>query len=396
MTHHYPTLFDTPVDRNGTDSLKWSKYAGRRSATGEAIIPMWVADMDFAAPPEVITALQDRVAHGVFGYGHTTPEFLGALTSALQRDYGWSIRPDWIVPLAGLVSGLNIAARSIGEPGDAIVTSTPVYPALFTSAAHMARECICVPLDETHHWSWDMAAVEAAHTSRTKGLMLCHPHNPIGRVWSETELKGIAAYAEKHDLVVVSDEIHCDLILEPGLRHRPFAMLSPDIANRTITVMAPSKTYNIPGLGIAFAIIPNDSLRRRFQAAMAGITPHPNILGVVATTAAYQQGLPWRTALLDYLRSNRDLVMALDGVNGLKVIKPEATYLAWIDCRATGIDQPQAFFESAGVGLSDGNDFGRKGFVRLNFGCARATLQTALARMVAALGGDNPAHQGTP
>lgn len=385
MTHNHPALFDTPIDRNGTDSLKWSKYAGQHAASGTDILPLWVADMDFAAPPDVIAALQQRVAHGVFGYGHTTPAFIDAITSAMQRDYGWAVEADWIVPLPGLVSGLNIAARSIGEPGDAIITSTPVYPALFTSAAHMERKCIRVPLDESHNWTWNMKAVEAAHTPRTRGLMLCHPHNPIGRVWTGQELAGIAAYAEQHDLVVVSDEIHCDLILEPGLRHRPFAMLSPAMARRTITIMAPSKTYNIPGLGVAFAIIPDDSLRRRFHAAMAGITPHPNILGMVATTAAYRDGLPWRSALLDYLRQNRELVMGLDGKFGLKVIKPEATYLAWIDCRESGIDNPQAFFEAAGVGLSEGSDFGGQGFVRLNFGCPRAVLETALERMLTAL-----------
>lgn len=378
MTPDYTALFDTPPNRHGSDSLKWSKYSGRQTAEGKEILPLWVADMDFAAPPEVIDALQRRISHGVFGYGHTTPEFLSAVTGAMQRDYGWQIQPEWIVPLAGLVSGLNVAARSIGESGDAIVTCTPVYPALFTAPGHMERNAIRIPLDESRHWTWNMAAVEAAHTPRTRGLMLCHPHNPIGRVWTDAELRDIAAYAEKHDLVVVSDEIHCDLILEPGLRHRPFAMLSPEIAKRTITLMAPSKTYNIPGLGVAFAVIPNDTLRRRFHAAMAGITPHPNILGMAATTAAYQHGVPWRTALLDYLRENRDLVMTLDGINGLHIIKPQATYLAWIDCRGSGIENPHAFFEAAGTGLSDGGDFGAPGFLRLNFGCPRSTLRRAV------------------
>lgn len=376
-----PYDFDTPIDRRGTDSIKWAKYAGRKSVSGEDIIPMWVADMDFAAPPEVIEALQKRIAHGVFGYGHTTPEFTGAIIMAMQRDYGWAVQPEWIVPLSGLVSGLNIAARSIGERGDAIVTATPVYPALFTAPVHMERECVRVPLDETRNWTWDMAAVEAAHTPKTKGLFLCHPHNPIGRVWSDEELKGIAAYAEKHDLVVVSDEIHCELILEPGLKHRPFAMLSPEIANRTITVMAPSKTYNIPGLGAAFAIIPNATLRRKYQSAMAGIAPHLNILGMAATIAAYEHGAPWRAALLDYLRKNRDLVMTLDGLKGMKVIKPEATYLAWMDCRQMTMENSLAFFEEAGIGLSAGTDFGLKGFLRLNFGCTAAQLKESIRKL---------------
>lgn len=377
----YLALFDTPVDRRGTDSIKWAKYAGHTGANGREILPMWVADMDFQAPPPVIEALQARIAHGVFGYGHTTRAFLDAVMAALLRDFGWTVQPEWIVPLAGLVSGLNIAARTIGEPGDAIVTATPVYPALFTAPQHMERRSITVPLHEADNWRWDMAALEAAHTDRTRGLFLCHPHNPIGRVWSPAELDEIAAYAERHDLIVVSDEIHCDLVLEPGLSHCPFALRSAALARRTITLMAPSKTYNIPGLGCAFAVIPNPNLRRRFEHAMAGISPHTNILGLLAATVAYEQGRPWRTALLDYLRGNRDRVMTLDGVGGLRVVKPEATYLAWLDCRTLDTDNPAAFFESAGVGLSDSRDFGLPGFLRLNFGCSRATLEEAIQRI---------------
>lgn len=381
LIRQYRAAFDLPHDRRGSDSIKWAKYAGRTTAEGEAILPLWVADMDFAAPPEVTGALAARVAHGVFGYGHTLPAWTEALMAALLRDYGWVVQPNWLVPLGGMVSGLNIAARAIGTPGDAIVTATPVYPHLFTAPGHMEREAVTVPLREDDNWSWDMDAVRAAHTPRTRGLFLCHPHNPIGRVWTARELDAIARYAEDADLVVVSDEIHCDLILEPGLRHRPFACHSAEMAARTITLMAPSKTYNIPGLGSAFAVIPNPALRRRFERAMAGICAHPNILGQVAAIAAYAEGLPWRTALLDYLRDNREQVMTLDGVGGLRVVKPEATYLAWLDCHDLDTDDPHALCESLGVGLSDGADFGRPGFLRLNFGCTRATLDAALGRL---------------
>lgn len=386
MHHHdlirqYKAAFDLPIDRRGSDSIKWAKYAGRHNDRGEEILPMWVADMDFAAPPEVTGALATRVAHGVFGYGHTLPEYLEAICAALLRDYDWRVEPSWIVPMGGLVSGLNIAARSIGERGDAIVTATPVYPALYTAPRHMEREVITIPLREAEHWRWDLDALAAAHTPRTRGLFLCHPHNPIGRVWSPRELEGIARHAAAHDLVVVSDEIHCELVLEPGLKHRPFALHSAEMAARTITLMAPSKTYNIPGLGSALAVISNPKLRRAFERAAAGICPHPNILGQVAAIAAYRDGLPWRTALLDYLRENRDLVMTLDGVGGLQVVKPEATYLAWLDCRALDTDDPLALFESLGVGLSDSRDFGRPGWLRLNFGCPRATLEEALRRI---------------
>ncbi|HET8731375.1 MAG TPA: PatB family C-S lyase [Moraxellaceae bacterium] len=377
----YKAAFDLPVDRRGSDSIKWARYAGRHNSRGEAILPLWVADMDFAAPPEVIGALATRLANGVFGYGYTLPAWTEALMAALLRDYDWVVQPDWLVPMGGLVSGLNIAARSIGEPGDAIVTATPVYPALFTAQGNMDRQAVRVPLSEADNWGWDMEAVAAAHTPRTRGLFLCHPHNPIGRVWSSKELDRIARHAEAHDLVVVSDEIHCDLILEPGRRHVPFARHSPEMAARTITLMAPSKTYNIPGLGSAFAVIPNSNLRRRFERAMAGICAHPNILGQVAAIAAYSEGVPWRTALLEYLRENRDLVMTLDGVGGLYLVKPQATYLAWLDCRGLDTTDPHALFEDLGVGLSDGADFGRPGFLRLNFGCPRATLEEAVRRI---------------
>ena len=370
--------FDAVIDRRGSDSLKWQKYAGRD------VIPMWVADMDFAAPPPVLAALQARLAHGVFGYG-APPEFATVIADALLRDYGWAVRPEWVTPLPGLVCGLNVAARAIGEAGDALVTAIPVYPHLFASAVNQGKESLKIALDEQNYWSWDMAELAAITTPRTRGLMLCHPHNPLGMCWRDDELQGIADHAERHDLIVVSDEIHCDLILEPGLRHKPFAMTSPMAAARSITLMAPSKTYNIPGLGAAFAVISSDSLRRRFQAAMAGIVPHVNILGLAATVAAYRDCVDWRSALLDYLRGNRDRVMSLHGVGGLKVVKPEATYLAWMDCRTLGLADPVRFFEDAGVGLSDGRDFGSPGFVRLNFGCSRLTLEEGLRRIRAAV-----------
>lgn len=375
--------FDTPVNRLGSDSLKWKKYADRKTPAGGDILPLWVADMDFQTAPEITAALQERIQHGIFGYGYTSEAFNNAVVMAMQRDYGWQIEADWIIPLPGLVSGLNVAARAIGNEGDAIVTSTPVYPPLFTAPENMGRKSIRIPLKESQNWSWDMETVQAAHTPNTniKGLFLCNPHNPIGRVWTTEEKLALANYAEAHDLIVVSDEIHCDLILEPGLTHQPFATLSPEMAKRTITLMAPSKTYNIPGLGASFAVIADTVLRERFLKAMNGIVPHPNILGMVACTAAYQHGAAWRNALLDYLRKNREQVMKLNNVKGLRVISPEATYLAWIDCRALKIDNPQKFFETAGAGLSPGSDFGDNGFVRLNFGCTAATLSEALQRM---------------
>ena len=198
--------FDAVIDRSGSDSLKWQKYAGRD------VIPMWVADMDFAAPPPVLAALQARLAHGVFGYG-APPEFATVIADALLRDYGWAVRPEWVTPLPGLVCGLNVAARAIGEAGDALVTAIPVYPHLFASAVNQGKESLKIALDEQNYWSWDMAELAAITTPRTRGLMLCHPHNPLGMCWRDDELQGIADHAERHDLIVVSDE--------PALRARP-------------------------------------------------------------------------------------------------------------------------------------------------------------------------------
>lgn len=379
----HQALFDRPPAREGSDSLKWARYAGRRSRHDEPILPMWVADTDFAAPPPLLAALKARLDHGVLGYGHVTAGYRETLCAAMVRDYGWAVQPEWIVPLAGLVSGLNVAARAIGGPGDAIVTAIPVYPPFMTAPRHMDRELVTVPLAEADNWAWDLDALRAAHTPRTRGLFLCHPHNPVGRVWTNAELDALAAHAEAHDLVVVSDEIHCDLILEPGLRHEPLAKRSAAMAARTITLMAPSKTYNIPGLGAAFALIPNPNLRRRFEHALAGICAHPNVLGQLACEVAYSDAcLPWRAALLDYLRGNRDRLLALDGVGGLRIVRPAATYLAWLDCRTLDCSDPARFFEEElGLGLSDGADFGAPGFLRLNFGCPRATLDEAVRRL---------------
>ncbi|WP_283147510.1 MalY/PatB family protein [Silvimonas soli] len=377
--------FDKVVDRSQSDSNKWRKYAGKD------VLPLWVADMDFPSPPAIIDALRERLEHGVFGYPEATPELVMTLVNAMVREYNWQISPEWLVPLPGLVVGLNVACRATGGAHDPVLTATPVYPPFMSAPVLSQRPLVRVPLLEADradgtHWAWDIDRLVSSLGPGQNTLMLCHPHNPVGRVWRTEELQQLAAVAERHDLTVVSDEIHCDLILDKELKHVPFAALSPAMAQRTITLMAPSKTWNVPGLGASFAIIANPELRKRFTDVMRGIVPHTNLFGYVACEAAYRDGGPWRAELLDVLRRNRDLVMSeLDGFEGVRVTRPEATYLAWIDCRATGIDNPFQFFEAAGVGLSDGVDFGLRGFVRLNFGCPLSTLQEALKRMRKAL-----------
>ncbi|MCE9568761.1 MAG: PatB family C-S lyase [Rhodocyclales bacterium] len=376
--------FDAHVDRANTDSLKWAKYSGD-------VVPLWVADMDFAAPPAVIEVLRRRVDHGIFGYNQPTASQVDAVTGYMARKFDWAIDPEWIVWLPGLVSGLNVACRAVGEAGDAVFTATPIYPPFLSAPEYSGRRVTSVPLvRDSAGWLWDFPAVDAVlRTSRAKLFLLCHPHNPTGRVWNDDELWQIAALAEKHDLVVCSDEIHNGLVLSPSRRHRLLATLSPELAARTITLLAPSKTFNIPGLGCAFAIISDTRLRRGFVAAMRGIVPHVNALGLVATEAALSSCDDWQAALLDYLRDNlRAVERAVAAAPGLDMRPVEATYLAWIDAREFaadhGIANPARWFEQCGLGLSDGADFGAPGFVRLNFGTRRALLDEALARLARA------------
>ena len=378
--------FDTPVERRGTDSQKWQKYAGRD------VLPLWVADMDFRSPPEVIAALQARVDHGVFGYARPVPAMTAAVVGMLQARHGWTIEPAWLVWLPGLVVGLNVAARAFARRGEAVLCTPPVYPPFMTAPAHQGRAVLTAPLalnSAERRWEIDWDALERAVTPQTRLFFLCHPHNPVGRVFRRDELTRLAGFCLRHDLLLCSDEIHCDLILD-DLRHVPAALLGPEIARRTITLLAPSKTYNLPGFGTSLAVIPDAELRARFVRATAGIVAEVNVLGYTACAAAYREGEPWRQALLAYLRGNRALLLAaLDrDLPGVRLEAPiEATYLAWLNVAALGLPDPAAHFERAGVGLSDGRHFGAAParYLRLNFGCPRATLAEALARMKRAL-----------
>jgi len=373
--------FDEPVDRTGSCSFKWDRYEGRD------VIPLWVADMDFRSPQAVVDALHERVSHGVFGYSHASAGLEATVQAHLRDDFSWDVPADWIVWLPGLVSGLNVLCRAIGERGDDVVTFTPIYPPFLTAPGLAERGLVKVPLAcRGDRWEMDLELLETALTERTRLLLLCSPHNPVGRVWSREELEGLAEVARRHDLVIGSDDIHAGLVLDEDKRHLPLAVVAPDLAKRTITLFAPSKTFNTPGLGCSFAAISDPSLRRAFCHTMEGIVPHVNVFGYVATEAAYAKGGAWLRALLDYLRGNRDLVeREVSSMPGLRITHIEATYLAWIDARDTGHGHPARFFEAAGVGLSDGVDFDAPGFVRLNFGCRRELLVEALARMRAAL-----------
>jgi cysteine-S-conjugate beta-lyase len=372
--------FDTYIERRGSDSMKWGRYA-------DDVLPLWVADMDFAAPPPVIAAMQKRLDQGVFGYGLETAELNAAVVNYVHRRYGWDIESDWLVWLPGLVSGLNVTCKTV-EGG--VFTTTPVYPPFMSAPQNEGRALTTTALlDTAEGWRWDFDAVDKQLAAKPSKLwLLCHPHNPVGRAWSDEELAQIAHLAQKHELIVCSDEIHCDLILDQNRRHKPFAMLSNDAAQRSITLMAPSKTYNIPGLGAAWAIIPDARLRQQFSRAMLGIVPHLNVMGMAATVAVLDDCEDWLAALLDYLRGNAKMVADwVAATPGLRMHVVEATYLAWIDatefCRLHAIEDTQAWFERAGVALSAGKDFSPEcsTYVRLNFGCPRSTLRQALERL---------------
>ena len=385
--------FTTVPPRLGTDSQKWQKYPGRD------ILPMWVADMDFRTSPAIVEALHRRVEDGVFGYARPVKSTVDAVVEACANRYGWAIDPAWLVWLPGLVCGLNVTAQAFAAVGEEVLCLTPVYPPFMTAPKNSGRISTTVPLVlhpgptgvADGRWEIDWAALEAAVTPRTRLFFLCNPHNPIARVFRREELVRLASFCAQHDLVLCSDEIHCDLILDPSLPHLPTALVAPQHAARTITLMAPSKTYNVPGLGTSFAIIPDPALRTRFVRATQGIVAEVTSLGFTACEAAYRDSESWRQALLETLRGHRDhIVGALrtGQLPGLRLAAPlEATYLAWLDVSALGLSDPVAHFEAHGVGLSDGAYFGalRGSHVRLNFGCPRATLDEGLRRMRAAL-----------
>jgi cystathionine beta-lyase len=372
--------FDLWVDRSHSDSVKWDKYRGRD------VIPLWVADTDFPSPPAIIDALQQRVAHAVFGYGHPSPELIEVFTRRMLERYGWHINPEWLVFLPGLVCGLNLCVRAFTTEGEGTLAPSLIYPPFRKAAKFADRTQLPVPLAlQDRRWLLDFSAVEAQLSGAERLLMLCNPQNPGGTVYRRQELLQQHEFAKKHNLVVCSDEIHCDLLLEPGCEHIPFATLNDDAAQRSVTLMSPSKTFNIAGLGASMAIIPNPELRKKLVRARSGIVPEVDVLALVAAQAAYQHGQEWLDELLVYLRANRDWVIErINAMPGLALQPIEATYLAWIDCSQLPIDNPHAFFEQAGVGLSPGLDFGNRRFVRLNFGCRRELLSQALDRMLLA------------
>ena len=365
--------FDSPVERAGTWSVRWDRY-------GPDVVPLWVADTDFRAAPAVLQALQERIQHGVFGYTSAPEALREAIVARCAQRYGWRVEPSWIVFLPGVVPGLHLAARRVvPESGHALIP-VPVYHH-FKRAVELASRPyseLALILDRGR-WVFDLDEIPRHSTAST--FFLCNPQNPGGTVFRRQELERIAARTGA--MTIISDDIHCDLVLDDGLKHVPIASLAPEVSRRTVTLMSANKAFNFPAAGCAWAIAEDARLREAFAAEMrAHVLPSPSVFGYAATLAAYRHGDEWLAAQIAYLRENRDLVLAsLD----LPIARPEATYLAWIDGLGLKIDNIHELFLRRGVALSPGEQFGRAGFVRLNFGTQRSRLRLALERMRSAL-----------
>jgi cystathionine beta-lyase len=374
--------FDVPIDRRGTGCIKYDRRP--------ELDPFWVADMDFASAPEILEALHARVNHGIFGYAQAHEGLNEAIDLYLARQRGVTVPREQILHLGGLVPALSLAGRAFCKGGEALMTCTPVYPPFIGVHHDGPATLITVDHVETDgRWTFDWAAMEAAVTPQTKVFLLCNPQNPLGRVFARDEVEQLARFCAGHDLVLVSDEIHCDLVLDPEKTpHFSALELPPELRQRTITLLSPSKTWNIAGLGYAFAVIPDDSIRRRFGAQRGHTLSEINALSYYAAEAAYRHGEPWRQQLLAYLRGNRAALDAFVArrMPQLQVVPGEATYLAWLDARGMGVENPALHFEKkAGLFLSDGAFFGWPGWVRFNFGCPRAHLMEGLEKMAKAL-----------
>jgi cystathionine beta-lyase len=378
--------FDQVIDRRRTDSNKWRKY-------GPDVLPLWVADMDFPAPAPVVAALRARVDQGTFGYAVEDPELHEVLADRMAKRYGWRVSPESIVAIPGVIPGFNVAGRATLAPGDGVLMQLPVYPPILRCPENLGatRDEALLARRPDGGYEVDPDALERAIHPRTRMLLLCNPHNPVGRVLTRAELSRIAEISLRHGLAICADEIHCELTFN-GYQHVPIASLSPEVEARTITLMAPSKTFNLPALKASVAIIPNAALRARFVAAQADLVRAVNVLGYTAMLAAYRDAQPWLDDLLRYLEGNRDFLVRYvrEQLPGVSMAVPEGTYLGWLDCREArlpGDDAFTFFLEGARVAFNDGAAFGApgRGFIRLNFGCPRATLTEALERMRAAL-----------
>lgn len=376
--------FDTMINRRSTECVKWNKFE-------DDVLPMWVADMDFQAPEPVLHALKERVEHGIFGYPCPSEEAKGALIGWLDKRHGWSVQPEDVILLPGVVTGFNLATHAVTRPGEGILVQTPAYRPFLDVPDNVKRELHLNPLvpNSSGYYEVPEQHFRDSIQENTRIFMLCNPQNPTGRVFRKEELEFMAEVCLENEIIICSDEIHSDLVYPPH-EHIPIASLGPEIAAQTITLLAPSKTFNIAGLKASAAVIPNPDLRESFLNARQGLVGWVNLFGLLAFQTAYEAGEAWLEDLLVYLQANRNALVDLinQNVPGVQAAPPEGTFLAWLDCRETGLEDPQEFFlEQGRVGFNDGLWFGAngKGHVRLNFGCPKDTLLEGLTRLKTAL-----------
>ena len=377
--------FQQLIDRGSTESIKWNYY-------DEDVLPMWVADMDFLCPPTIIEALRQRVEHGIFGYPTEPPQLRGIIVDRLKRRYDWAIQPEWIAFIPNVFSGFHLAAHAVARPGDGVLLTPPVYFPMLLVPKNVDLRGQLVELDRAEDGTYSVPfdRFEAAIDGRSRLFILCNPHNPVGKVYSREELEQLAKICLKHDLVICSDEIHSDFIYDDH-KHVPIAALSPKIADRTITLMSPVKSFNVAGIPFAFAVIPSRELREQYQGSGKGLVIQPSALGFTAAMAAFEHADGWSDDLVRVLQANRDFAAEFIAteIPDIKMTPMEGTYLVWLDCRNAGIEgSPYKFLlNKARVATVDGARFGPggEGFVRLNLACPLSRLQEGLERIRDAL-----------
>jgi cystathionine beta-lyase len=383
--------FDAIIDRRGTNCEKWDDLE-RIFGTAD-VLPFWVADMDFAAAPGITAAIQAKAGHPVYGYHTKEESFFQAAMAWERHRHGWAIERDWLMNTPGVVSSLGAVVLALTAPGDKVVIQPPVYPPFFSCVTRNGRQVVENPLRERNgRWEMDLADLESKLGPDVKMFVLCSPHNPVGRVWTRDELLALGDVCLRHDVTIVADEIHCDLVFA-GHRHVPFATLGPELAGRCVTFFSPSKTFNIAGTYTSLAVVSDPARREKYFGLLAGVgISAGNLFGLAAAEAAFATGEDWLDSLLPYLEANADLLTAFAGreLPGVSVTKPEGTYLAWLDFRERFADHTalkRFLIEDAKVGLNDGLTFGRqgKGFARFNFACPRKLMLEGLERIAAAL-----------
>ena len=373
--------FDQLLSRQNTGSIKWEKYANTD------VIPMWVADMEFATAPEIIAALKNRLDHPILGYTTGTESLARTVTDYLKKTHDWQIDPDWLVWLPGVVPGLAMLTSMLGDD-DQIMVFTPVYHPLLLLPEKYNRKRVDVPLVYANNrWSIDFTTFEKSINKHCKMLFLCSPHNPLGTLFSADELRRVVEICSAHNILVISDEIHCDLVLHKTLTHTTTGRVAGDNLSNLVTLMSPSKTFNLAGANCSYAVIPDATYRETYKEKCMYTLPIVPTLAFTAARAAYQHGWQWHTELIEYLRGNLQLLRSeVDHLPYLSMDNPDATYLAWINTATLPVKDAYQFFINAGVGLSPGAQFGNADYQRLNFACSRVQLKTAIDRIKVAVG----------